>query len=123
MNRPCRTLSASDLEIGLENVKYLRKAAYKSDGSANFIYNKGYLDNTATLFTGVLTGIPAGKYDLNLVARPYALRSDGTYVYGESMVGNVRDVALSVKNDTQHYNSLSDAEKALIDSFVNNVAD
>ena len=116
-------LSASDLEIGLENVKYLRKAAYKSDGSANFIYNKGYLDNTATLFTGVLTGIPAGKYDLNLVARPYALRSDGTYVYGESMVGNVRDVALSVKNDTQHYNSLSDAEKALIDSFVNNVAD
>ena len=116
-------LSASDLEIGLENVKYLRKAAYKSDGSANFIYNKGYLDNTATLFTGVLTGIPAGKYDLNLVARPYALRSDGTYVYGESMVGNVRDVALSVKNDTQHYNSLSDAEKALIDSFVNNAAD
>ena len=116
-------LSASDLEIGLENVKYLRKAAYKSDGSANFIYNKGYLDNTATLFTGVLTGIPAGKYHLNLVARPYALKSDGTYVYGESMVGNVKDVALALKNDEQHYNSLSDAEKALIDSFVNNVAD
>ncbi len=115
-------LSASDLEIGMENVKYLQKAAYKSDGSANFIYNKSYLDNTATLFTGVLTGIPAGKYDLNLVARPYALKSDGTYVYGESMVGNVRDVALAVKNDTQRYNSLSDAEKALIDSFVNNIA-
>lgn len=116
-------LSASDLKIGLENVKYLQKAAYKSDGSANYIYNKNYLDSTATLFTGVLTGIPAGKYHLNLVARPYALKSDGTYVYGESMVGNVKDVALSVKNDTQHYNLLSDAEKALIDSFVNNVAD
>lgn len=116
-------LSASDLEIGLENVKYLRKAAYKSDGSANYIYNKNYLDSTATLFTGVLTGIPAGKYHLNLVARPYALKSDGTYVYGESMVGNVKDVALALKNDEQHYNSLSDAEKALIDSFVNNVAD
>lgn len=115
-------LSASDLKIGLENVKYLQKAAYKSDGSANYIYNKNYLDSTATLFTGVLTGIPAGKYHLNLVARPYALKSDGTYVYGESMVGNVKDVALALKNDEQHYNSLSDAEKALIDSFVNNIA-
>lgn len=113
-------LSASDLKIGMENVKYLQKAAYKSDGSANYIYNKNYLDSTATLFTGVLTGIPAGKYHLNLVARPYALKSDGTYVYGESMVGNVREVALALQKDEQRYNSLSDAEKALIDSFVNN---
>ena len=114
--------SAAELEIGMDNVKYICKAAYKSDGSANFIYNKGYLDNSATLFTGVLTGIPAGKYDLNLVARPYALKNDGTYVYGESMVGNVRDVALEVKNDAERYNSLSDAEKSLIDGFVNNKA-
>ena len=77
--------------------------------------------STANLFTGVLTGIPKGKYDLTLVARPYA-KSKGTYYYGDPISGNLRELALEIKNGGG-YNALTDAQKAIIDTFAENKAE
>lgn len=70
----------------------------------------------------VLTGIPKGKYDLTLVARPYAMTDDGTYYYGEPISGNVQELAKAVQG-SDDYNNLSDEKKAIIDAFAGNKAE
>lgn len=115
-----------DLTFDLDKntVKYVSEAAYVSGRDKNYIFNNNYEVNgsTANLFTGVLTGIPKGKYDLTLVARPYAKSEGGTYYYGEPISGNVRELALEIKNGGG-YNALTDAQKAIIDTFAENKAE
>ena len=103
-------------------MKYVSEAAYVSGRDKNYIFNNNYEVNgsTANLFTGVLTGIPKGKYDLTLVARPYA-KSKGTYYYGDPISGNLRELALEIKNGGG-YSALTDAQKVIIDTFAENKA-
>ncbi len=114
-----------DLTFDLDKntVKYVSEAAYVRGRDKNYIFNNNYEVNgsTANLFTGVLTGIPKGKYDLTLVARPYA-KSKGTYYYGEPISGNVQAVALEIKNSGR-YDSLKAEQQAIVDDFAENKAE
>lgn len=115
-----KVLTDLTFELDKNTVKYVSKAAYIKGREVNYIFNKNYSvgDDTADLFTGVLTGIPKGRYDLNLVARPYA-KSGTTYYYGEPISGNVQAVALEIKNSGR-YDSLKAEQKAIVDGFAEN---
>ena len=118
-----KALTDLTFELDKNTVKYVSEAAYIKNREVNYIFDKNYSvgDDTANLFTGVLTGIPKGKYDLNLVARPYA-KSGTTYYYGEPISGNVQAVAKAVQG-SEDYNNLSAEKKAIIDAFAANAAE
>ena len=118
-----KALTDLTFELDKSTVKYVSEAAYIKGREVNYIFDKNYSvgDDTANLFTGVLTGIPKGKYDLNLVARPYA-KSGTTYYYGEPISGNVQAVAKAVQG-SEDYNNLSAEKKAIIDAFAENKAE
>ena len=119
-----KTFTDLTFELDKNTVKYVSEAAYVKGRETNYIFSNNYDVNgsTANLFTGVLTGIPKGKYHLNLVARPYAKSSDGKYYYGEPISGNVNELAIEIKNNTELYNSLKPEQKAIIDEFAANAA-
>lgn len=65
-------------------------------------------------FTAILTGIPEENYGDTLVARPY-LKIGGLYFYGRAREMSMKSVAEDLK---ANYDSLTDAEKELVDKIL-----
>ncbi len=92
--------------VSPDGVKYVYGAAYDAATGKDIIYtNDGNVfgspvweDVQGTFFTGVLTHIPEWEYLTKFVVRPYAL-IDGEYVYGETIVKSVSDIAISMYNE------------------------
>ena len=65
-------------------------------------------------FTAILTGIPEENYGDTLVARPY-IKIGGLYFYGRAREMSMKSVAEDLKTN---YDSLTDAEKELVDKIL-----
>ena len=65
-------------------------------------------------FTAILTGIPEENYGDTLVARPY-IKIGGLYFYGRAREMSMKSVAEDLKTN---YDSLTDAEKELVDRIL-----
>ena len=65
-------------------------------------------------FTAILTGIPEENYGDTLVARPY-IKIGGMYFYGRAREMSMKSVAEDLKTN---YDSLTDAEKELVDRIL-----
>ena len=101
-------------------ITYVSGAAYNRAKGINYVYdNDGSKLSEVTegkneAFTAVLWNIPETHYAETLVARPY-INIGGLYFYGSAREMSMKSVALSLK---ENYDSLTDAEKELVDKIL-----
>ena len=101
-------------------ITYVSGAAYNRAKGINYVYdNDGSKLSEVTegkneAFTAVLWNIPETHYAETLVARPY-INIGGLYFYGLAREMSMKSVALSLK---ENYDSLTDAEKELVDKIL-----
>lgn len=91
------------------STNYIVGIAYDPEYNINIIYDLDDETGDKTI-SGVFYGIPAGKYDTEIVMRPFVVKeitarklASGkfyTYSYGEPMVGTVQDLAKLFKYGT-----------------------
>jgi len=92
--------------ISPDGVKFVYGATYDKAEGIDIVYATSgemfgsllWKDIEGTFFTGVITGVPDSAYKEKFVVRPYAL-IDGQYVYGETILRSVKDIAENAYND------------------------
>lgn len=100
-------------------VQVFSSAAYKPSENKDYVY--GVYGNIY-VYTGVITGAPAGGEDLILVGRPYVKivenGVENTY-YGDPIQTSIYEVAKTIKENG--YPNLNDSDKNYVDTIISNV--
>ena len=100
--------------------KYVYGAAYNVKGGKDLIYD---INDTGTVFTGVLVNIPESQYQTRITARPYikyTSQGETKILYGNSVTRSIYEVALAAKN-SESFEALSDQAKNVINNIVKSV--
>ena len=112
--------NAKGVGVTPNGATYVSGVAFDKAKGINLVYdNDGSKFSEVTAgkneaFTAILTGIPEENYGDTLVARPY-IKIGGMYFYGRAREMSMKSVAEDLKTN---YDSLTDAEKELVDRIL-----
>ncbi len=112
-----KSLSASDFTMNC-GITYVTGVAYKPSNNVDIGYSKGNI----YVFTGVMTGVPAGKEDWVLVGRPYIKITENgeeNIYYGDPIQYSPYEVAKTIKENG--YQNLDETEKNYVDTIISNI--
>lgn len=112
-----KSLSASDFTMNC-GITYVTGVAYKPSSNVDIGYSKGNI----YVFTGVMTGVPAGKEDWVLVGRPYIKITENgeeNIYYGDPIQYSPYEVAKTIKENG--YQNLDETEKNYVDTIISNI--
>jgi len=114
------TLNNNGEQLNFEASKFVSGAAYIKDVTDKVFDQKSVANHH--IFTGVLYGVPSGRYGDRIVTKTYTkVTVDGQdfVVYGEPVVESYYTIALKLKNSTD----LTDEAKAFVDGIIDEVED
>ena len=121
------TWASDEKTVGLteDGVVFLAGRVYQKDSGTEIIYDRtgdklgveSIKNGTAIGIASVLTNIPSGHYKDVFVVRPY-VKNDGTYYYGDAKENSYYAVAEAIKNNTDEYAKLTDAQKNEIEAIL-----
>lgn len=112
-----KSLSVSDFTMDC-GVTFVTGVSYKPSENVDIGYSKGNI----YVFTGVMTGVPAGKEDWVLVGRPYIKITENgveNIYYGDPIQYSTYEVAKTIKGNG--YQNLNETEKNYVDTIISNV--
>ena len=117
-------LDGAELNFDLASHQYAKGAAYVK-GEKDLIFAE---DTDTVTFTAACYGIPAGFYDVDLIARSYATYTDGTgakvTLYGATATQNIKAQAerYAAADPDSEAGKFYTANKTMIDEIIANVA-